>query len=283
LFWYANGCVSNYKELEAQNGDKFGGPFAVDSQYIFAHLAHERPTTTIDGWGALQWWEWRKRTQQGIEIIDPPKIKFLRFNMDSFSIARLKDDFGLIWCSEQEPISRACRMARLEIDFFYTLEAEKEYFYTATGLAQAAKNNTYPLMVGEKRIFGYRSWGANRQWPEAASKTQAQVCYSGINCLGLFGAKPKNTSVLRPPVKLTTTQHTLSWAKIHLLYSEAIAHTSAQSLVSGDIGKRDRREHLRSVQTEIHNKTCVCNVCWRFNFAAMVQDELDAKRGSHQP
>lgn len=101
-----NGGVRNWEELNR----RYDRHCEVDSEHIFHHLAERKNLRELYGAGTIIWYD----------IYDGRQTMHLaRWNFGDLSIARLKDNNGIVFCSTKDPILLASSMAGLEVDTFY--------------------------------------------------------------------------------------------------------------------------------------------------------------------
>lgn len=149
-----NGCVSNWKELE----EKYKVKYEVDSHYICHFIANGLCTSEIRGWGAFVWFQW-EHDENGKATGDPT-LNFVRFNMNDFYIAKLKDQdkaTTLAWCSTKTALQKACAMGGVDISFIYDMQGDTHYRYLKSREAEAVIDKGYPLATIGRMPFGGRS------------------------------------------------------------------------------------------------------------------------------
>lgn len=134
-----NGVVTNCDEL-----DRKYTTFPVDSQHIFHHIAQGTPCDDIYGWGALAWYDYRKKNSDGA-------LRLLRFNSENLHVVRLTTG-ELLFASTKESLDRACSMAGAKIEGWFTI-LEEHVFTVVPG----APGQRTELLKSEKRFpFGLR-------------------------------------------------------------------------------------------------------------------------------
>lgn len=139
-----NGFISNYKELDEKYPER---KCPVDSMHIFQHLAEEKDTSEISGWGAVVWTD--RMPGEG----DRNLINLTRFNMTDLYIMRLESG-EIVFCSKEDPIELAARMAGTKVEKKYNI-GYQDHLYISEHREDPTKDELYVL---DKKIkFGYRT------------------------------------------------------------------------------------------------------------------------------
>lgn len=138
-----NGIISNHLTLN----HKYHRNFDVDSMHIFANIAEGKPTGELFGYGNLAWYEFTPAEPDGV-------LHILRFNNDALHVAKLTTG-EIVFCSTENPIHRAARMAGSRVKHFYDIT--NEWIYTPR-----YENGQWILYKsGSKMTFGTRGWSSS--------------------------------------------------------------------------------------------------------------------------
>lgn len=110
-----NGIITNHFDMNR----KYDRKFEVDSMHIYAHLAARLPTSELQGWGALAWYEYTNSHPNG-------RLHLLRFNSDNLHMYRLESG-ELVFASTSESLRRAIHMSGGVVKHPIKIDEEKIY------------------------------------------------------------------------------------------------------------------------------------------------------------
>jgi len=142
-----NGIITSHQGLNT----KYSRDFPVDSMHVYAHIAANLPLSELTGYGALAWYRVIDPTPDSLGT--PPVLHLARFNMYDLHVASLKSG-EIVFASLKEPIEKAARWARTEIECFY--KVEENHLYTVRLALADETDQLYELADGGPVSFGHR-------------------------------------------------------------------------------------------------------------------------------
>lgn len=110
-----NGIVANHFALNTQ----YSRTNEVDSMHIYQHIAEERDTGEIHGWGNLAWYTYDTDHPDGA-------LRLLRFNHTDLHVALLVTG-EIVFCSTKDTIVRAAAVAGSDVKKFLPTSDETVY------------------------------------------------------------------------------------------------------------------------------------------------------------
>jgi asparagine synthetase B (glutamine-hydrolysing) len=161
-----NGGVRNWEEMNR----KYDRHCEVDSEHIFHHLAERKNLGELFGAGTIIWYD----------IYDGHQtIHLARWNFGDLSIARLKGNNGLVFCSTKDPITLAAAMAHLEVDTFYQPLVDGVWHVFETRRNEDVLAKGKPLGFENYRYVDRRSMAHQPNaeiWRQEAARNVANNC-----------------------------------------------------------------------------------------------------------
>lgn len=127
-----NGTLHNHEDLNRDRSRTFN----VDSQHIWQQMVEERSLLELRGSANLAWYD-----SQDLSVIHASRI-----NSQNLHIVRLNDG-GVVFCSEQNPLQIAARMAGTFVTTEYNVEEYRHYLLSA-GDVRVLEGETSKLRFG---------------------------------------------------------------------------------------------------------------------------------------